>query len=42
MSSDKGSPFVIDDAKSPAAKAFTEIVNNVEAYLSQREKGKTQ
>jgi ATP-binding protein involved in chromosome partitioning len=42
MSSDKGSPFVIGDAKSPAAKAFTEIVNNVEAYLSQREKAKTQ
>jgi len=42
ISSDKGSPFVIDDAKSPAAKAFIEIVENVEAYLSQREKAKTQ
>jgi ATP-binding protein involved in chromosome partitioning len=42
MSSDKGSPFVIDDAGSPAVKAFTEIVNSVEAYLSQREKAKTQ
>jgi ATP-binding protein involved in chromosome partitioning len=42
MSSDKGSPFVIDDAGSPAVKAFTEIVNSVEVYLSQREKAKTQ
>jgi ATP-binding protein involved in chromosome partitioning len=37
MDSDKGLPFVIDDAFSPAAKAFIEIVKNVEAYLSERE-----
>ena len=42
MSSDKGSPFVIDDAISPAAKAFIEIVKNVEAYLQERENTKTQ
>jgi ATP-binding protein involved in chromosome partitioning len=40
--SDRGSPFVIDDAKSPAAKAFSVIVKNVEAYLSERENTKTQ
>jgi len=42
MDSDKGSPFVIDDANSPAAKAFLEIVKNVEAYLQERENTKTQ
>jgi ATP-binding protein involved in chromosome partitioning len=39
--SDKGSPFVIEHADSSAAKAFTEIVNGVEAYLREREKTKT-
>ena len=42
MDSDKGSPFVTDDANSPAAKAFLEIVKNVEAYLQERENTKTQ
>jgi ATP-binding protein involved in chromosome partitioning len=37
MDSDKGSPFVLDDADSPATKAFIEIVRNVEAYLRERE-----
>jgi ATP-binding protein involved in chromosome partitioning len=37
MDSDKGSLFVIDDVDSPAAKAFIEIVKNVEAYLSEKE-----
>ena len=40
--SDKGSPFVIGDAESPAAKAFSVIVKNVEAYLNGRGNTKTQ
>ena len=40
--SDKGSPFVIGDAESPAAKAFSVIVKNVEAYLNERGNIKTQ
>ena len=40
MDSDKGSPFVIEHADSPAAKAFIEIVKNVEAYLRERENTK--
>jgi MinD-like ATPase involved in chromosome partitioning or flagellar assembly len=36
MDSDKGSPFVIEHADSPAAKAFMEIVKKVEAYLKER------
>jgi ATP-binding protein involved in chromosome partitioning len=40
--SDKGSPFVIDDVESPAAKAFSVIVKNVEAYLNERGRTKTQ
>jgi ATP-binding protein involved in chromosome partitioning len=36
MDSDKGSPFVIEHADSPAAKAFMEIVKKVEAYLRER------
>ena len=36
--SDKGKPFVIEHADSPAAKAFTEIVNEVEAYLKENVK----
>ena len=40
--SDKGSPFVIGDAGSPAAKAFSVIVKNVEAYLNERGNTKTQ
>jgi len=40
--SDKGSPFVIGDAESPAAKAFSVIVKNVEAYLNERGNTKTQ
>ena len=31
--SDKGSPFVIQHATSPAAKAFIQIINKVETYL---------
>ena len=38
--SDKGSPFVIEHADSPAAKVFTEIVNKVEAYLKGNTKPK--
>jgi len=41
MDSDKGSPFVIEHADSPAAKAFVEIVKNVESYLRERENAKT-
>jgi ATP-binding protein involved in chromosome partitioning len=40
--SDKGSPFVIDGAESPAAKAFSVIVKNFEAYLKERGNTKTQ
>jgi ATP-binding protein involved in chromosome partitioning len=40
--SDKGEPFVIGDAVSPAAKAFIEIIKKVEAYLSTRENIKAQ
>ena len=36
MDSDKGSPFVIEHADSPAAKAFMEIIKKVEAYLRER------
>jgi ATP-binding protein involved in chromosome partitioning len=42
MDSDKGSPFVIEHADSPAAKAFIEIVKNIEAYLRERENTKAQ
>jgi len=42
MDSDKGSPFVIEHADSPAAKAFIEIVTNIEAYLRERENTKAQ
>jgi ATP-binding protein involved in chromosome partitioning len=41
MDADRGSPFVIEHADSPAAKAFIEIVENVEAYLRERENAKT-
>jgi ATP-binding protein involved in chromosome partitioning len=41
VDSDKGKPFVIEHADSPAAKAFIEIVKNVEAYLRERENMKT-
>jgi len=41
MDSDKGSPFVIQHADSPAAKAFVEIVKKVESYLKEKEKTKT-
>jgi ATP-binding protein involved in chromosome partitioning len=41
VASDRGSPFVIEHADSPAAKAFIEIVKKVEAYLRGREKPKT-
>jgi len=37
VDSDKGSPFVIQHADSPAAKAFVEIVKKVEAYLKEKE-----
>ncbi len=37
VDSDKGSPFVIEHADSPAAKAFVEIVKKVEAYLKEKE-----
>jgi ATP-binding protein involved in chromosome partitioning len=37
VDSDKGSPFVIEHADSPAAKVFVEIVNKVESYLKEKE-----
>ncbi len=37
VDSDKGSPFVIGHADSPAAKAFVEIVEKVESYLKEKE-----
>jgi ATP-binding protein involved in chromosome partitioning len=37
VASDKGSPFVIENPDSPAAKAFLEIVEKVESYLKKRE-----
>jgi ATP-binding protein involved in chromosome partitioning len=42
MDSDKGKPFVIEHADSPAAKAFIEIVKKVETYLKERESPKAQ
>jgi ATP-binding protein involved in chromosome partitioning len=41
MDSDKGAPFVIEHADSPAAKAFVEIVKKVESFLKEKEKTKT-
>ncbi|TRO48625.1 ATP-binding protein [Candidatus Bathyarchaeota archaeon] len=38
LDSDKGLPFVIEHSDSPAAKAFIEIVNKVEAYLKENAK----
>ena len=38
--SDKGSPFVVEHPDSPAAKAFTEIVSKVRAYLKEKTKSK--
>jgi ATP-binding protein involved in chromosome partitioning len=40
VASDRGSPFVIEHADSPAAKAFIAIVEKVEAYLKEREGSK--
>jgi ATP-binding protein involved in chromosome partitioning len=40
--SDKGLPFIIDSADSPAAKAFIGIVKNVEAYLNKKGNVKAQ
>jgi ATP-binding protein involved in chromosome partitioning len=40
IDSDKGSPFVIEHADSPAAKAFIEIVKKVETYLREKESTK--
>jgi len=37
VDSDKGSPFVIEHADSPAAKAFVEIVKKVESYLKEKD-----
>ncbi len=36
LDSDQGSPFVISQPNSPATKAFTEIVNKVEAFLTEK------
>ena len=36
INSDKGSPFVISNGKSPATQAFLAIVANVEAYLRKK------
>jgi ATP-binding protein involved in chromosome partitioning len=40
VGADTGSPFVIANSDSPAAKAFMEIVEKVEAYLAEREQSK--
>ena len=40
LDSEKGSPFVLEHADSPAVAAFLEIVKNVEAYLRERENTK--
>ena len=40
LDSDKGSPFVIEHADSPAAKVFVEIVKEVESYLRIEKKPK--
>jgi ATP-binding protein involved in chromosome partitioning len=40
VASDRGSPFVIEHADSPATKAFIAIVEKVEAYLKERESPK--
>ncbi len=37
LDSDQGSPFVISQPNSPATRVFTEIVNKVESYLSEKE-----
>jgi ATP-binding protein involved in chromosome partitioning len=41
VDSDKGFPFVLEHADSPAAVAFLEIVKNVEAYIKKREQDKS-
>jgi len=38
--SDKGSPFIIEHAGSPASKAFMEIVNKIEAFLKSKGQNK--
>jgi ATP-binding protein involved in chromosome partitioning len=40
VDSDKGVPFVIEHADSPAAKVFVEIVKKVESYLKEKENAK--
>ena len=35
---DKGMPFIVEHANSPASKAFMEIVKKVEDFLKAREK----
>jgi ATP-binding protein involved in chromosome partitioning len=40
MDSDKGSPFAIEHADSPAAEAFIEIVKKVDSYLKEKENTK--
>ncbi|MGB9620236.1 MAG: Mrp/NBP35 family ATP-binding protein, partial [Armatimonadota bacterium] len=34
--SDRGTPFIIEHAETPAAKAFMQVVDKVEGYLKQR------
>jgi ATP-binding protein involved in chromosome partitioning len=41
VDSDKGSPFVIEHAVSPAAKEFVGIVKKVESYLKEKETPKS-
>jgi MinD-like ATPase involved in chromosome partitioning or flagellar assembly len=38
VDSDKGTPFVLSHKDSAAAKAFMEIVKNVDAYLKKKQK----
>jgi len=40
VGADKGLPFMIEHPDSAAAKAFSEVVEAVEAYVKQREQQK--
>jgi MinD-like ATPase involved in chromosome partitioning or flagellar assembly len=38
VDSDRGTPFVLSDKDSAAAKAFMEIVKNVDVFLKKKQK----
>lgn len=40
--SDRGLPFILEHPNSPAAKAFMEIVENIEGFVKQKSTGKRQ